>query len=77
MWLFLPVLLATLEDREQQDDNQAYHHPEGDVLVDPIHARKYNTLNCRTVFHLGRMVAESKPSEDGPSISRAPRGQPM
>ena len=26
---------------------------------------------------LGRMVAESKPSEDGPSVSRAPRGQPM
>jgi len=26
---------------------------------------------------LGRMVAESKPSEDGPSASRAPRGQAM
>src|SRR5262249_29367080 len=35
--LFLAALLRALENREQEDDDEADHHPEGKVLVDLIH----------------------------------------
>ena len=35
--LLLPALLRALEDGEEQDDDEADHHPEGEILVDLIH----------------------------------------
>src|SRR2546425_42264 len=37
--LLLATLLRALEDGEQEDDDQADHHPERKVLVDLVHAR--------------------------------------
>src|SRR6185436_15595072 len=37
--LLLPALLRTLKYGEQEDDDQTDHHPEGEVLVDLVHAR--------------------------------------
>jgi hypothetical protein len=58
--LFLAVLLGSLKDREQQDHDQADDHPEGEVLVDLIHAKKYNMANCRTVFRFPRAPPVSR-----------------
>src|SRR3989475_262584 len=37
--LFLAALLRPLEDGEQEDDDEADHHPQREVLVDLVHVR--------------------------------------
>src|SRR5713226_1985469 len=53
--LLLPALVRALEDGEQQDDDQADHHPEREILVHLVHPRpvyrdlRYGTLRVPVV----------------------------
>src|SRR5262249_49018305 len=54
--LFLAALPGSLKERERQDHDQADDHPECQVLVDLIHARKHNMADCRTVFRTASLT---------------------